>query len=157
MLETSLQNECGVVKVDPSTLVRHVPDNEEPVSAHEVGVVYLVLTLRPSGEGLFLPALYLVGKNGFGNIKEFQPLKVSGIPNFERAVKSAMDLSIKVTESANQRELPKGMLVVADRDCYILHIGAMKVSRNQLDSIIKIIQNDQQQASDSSTGEAAPC
>lgn len=123
---------------------------DEVHAVYDIGNTVVVLALKAAeGGDLFFPALYVAEKK-FRRImgrhdslvREYPPLRVSGLPNFDRAIRSAMDLSIRLSERPKKCDLPKGVMVAPDRDHYLLFIGMVRISQSQLDGILSILSNN---------------
>jgi hypothetical protein len=150
LLEHNLTSRDIVDRLDDYTSIASLGSVTEEIKyVYDMGHVVLILALRETF-GLFFPALFVAEKHprellGSGDklVREYSPLKVSGIPNFDRAIRSSLDLSIKLTDRPKKRDLPKGLMVAPDKDLYILHIGMIRVTPTQLEGIISILNEEQ--------------
>jgi len=147
--------------IEASTVETLSGIKEEPVYAYDMGKAAIVLLMRSHGEGFFSPVLFVAEKanrapNGDKPVKEYAPLKVSGLPNFDRAIRSALDLSIKLTDRPRKRDLPRGVMAAPDKDHFILHIGMIRVSQEQLEAILTILNHEPQPLSGDPSCEASP-
>lgn len=161
LLEKQLALKDVVSFIEASTVETLSGIKEEPVYAYDMGKAAIVLLMRSHGEGFFSPVLFVAEKanrapNGDKPVKEYAPLKVSGLPNFDRAIRSALDLSIKLTDRPRKRDLPRGVMAAPDKDHFILHIGMIRVSQEQLEAILTILNHEPQPLSGDPSCEASP-
>lgn len=154
LLETQLRERDVITPIETFLIGGFFDLSEfvEPAYAYDMGKAAIVLVMRPSADDLFFPAMFVVercraGEGELSSPKEYCPLKVSGLPNFDRAIRSALDLSIRLTDRPKKRDLPKGVMVAPDKDHFFLHIGMLRVTPEQLDTILNALTNESQPSS----------
>jgi hypothetical protein len=130
----------------PPELVELPSTNDEVLHSFDFDKALLSIIIRDISREKYSPLLVVSRKDGnFDEDKprEYAPLRSSNEPNYDRVVKTAIDLSISLSDSGPQTKIPKGVLVSPSPDGnFLLHVPLIEISKECLDIIVAALNNE---------------
>jgi len=141
-VQESIEKKRTLVEYPPQLVVNVV---DEVVYSFDFDKAVLSMVLRDMSRDKYAPLLIVSRKEEDSEgekPREYAPLRSSNEPNYDRAVKTAIDLSITLSEKGPNVKIPKGVLVSPSTDgTFLLHVPLIEISQKQLDIIIDTLNN----------------